>query len=252
METSAMRSRTVWRPGRNEARTRQARAPRRRSRLAGWTWSGSKGVSAVIALLAIRASMAWQGKMPGRWRSLMGDRDLAENAALASDACKSSGAALRKPPLDGAPRLPLMPELFQGVRRGRRSERLGHRDQIGARRHGAQPLWRDLRGALPDAELRLRQRRGRRRAVRRRAGVHLPALRQPDVADVRRPPGADGGSRRLPRNRLGHGGGARGADWPAAGRGPPGGRARALRVVPLDYLRMAAEVRRGDDLRRRH
>src|ERR1700709_1641223 len=77
MATSAMRSRTVWRPGRNEARTRHARAPRRRSRLAGWTWSFSKGVSAVIAPLAIRASMAWQGRMPGREKSLMGGEALA-------------------------------------------------------------------------------------------------------------------------------------------------------------------------------
>ena len=44
MATSAMRSATRRpRPGRNEARTRQARSPSRRSRLAGCTWSAANG-----------------------------------------------------------------------------------------------------------------------------------------------------------------------------------------------------------------
>ncbi len=65
MATSAIRSATRRpRPGRNEALTRQARAPSRRSRLAGCTWSASNGRAAVTAPLATRASIDWQGKMP--------------------------------------------------------------------------------------------------------------------------------------------------------------------------------------------
>ena len=66
MVTSEMRSATFLpAPGRKEARTLQARAPSRRSRLAGCTWSPAKGVAAVIASAPIKASIAWQGRMPG-------------------------------------------------------------------------------------------------------------------------------------------------------------------------------------------
>src|SRR5450432_4101948 len=104
MATIARRSRTVCPPGRNEARTRQARAPSLRSRLAGCTWSASNGVSAVIAAWAISASMAWQGRMPGRGVSLMGGEALAQTAEVArgGGGCASAKAgqslALRAEP----------------------------------------------------------------------------------------------------------------------------------------------------------
>ena len=58
-------TRAVLERAMQEARTRHAWSDRRRSRLAGWTWSGSKGVWEAIAPLAISSSMDWQGRMPG-------------------------------------------------------------------------------------------------------------------------------------------------------------------------------------------
>src|SRR5687768_960732 len=83
MATSRMRSRTLPCRGRNEARTRHARPARRRSRLAGCTWSSSNGVADVIAPPAIRASMDWQGRMPGTLKSLMGGEHLPQNGVVA-------------------------------------------------------------------------------------------------------------------------------------------------------------------------
>ena len=65
MATSAIRLATVRpRRGKKEARTRQQRTPRRRSRLAGWTWLASKGLCEVMAPWAISSSMDWQGRIP--------------------------------------------------------------------------------------------------------------------------------------------------------------------------------------------
>ena len=50
---------------------------------------------------------------------------------------------------------------------------------------------------------------------------------------------------------LGHGGGAPGADRPAARRRPRGGRQGAVRLLPLDPQQLGAAVRRRDHLRRR-
>ena len=69
------------------ALTRQQRAPRRRSRLAGCTWSWSKGDEALMAPPAIRASMDWQGKMPWESLSVIVGLALRPSAASASGGC---------------------------------------------------------------------------------------------------------------------------------------------------------------------
>src|SRR5271154_605024 len=72
MATSGSRSLTLrLKPGRKEARTRQQRSPRRRSRLAGWIWLSAKGWSAAIDPSAIKVSIAWQGRMPEFLSSLI-------------------------------------------------------------------------------------------------------------------------------------------------------------------------------------
>ena len=58
MATSTIRSATVRpRPGRKEARTRQANGPSRKSSDAGCTWMSENGVAAVTASEAINASI---------------------------------------------------------------------------------------------------------------------------------------------------------------------------------------------------
>src|SRR5262245_56742723 len=64
--SSASRSSTfAFFPGRKLARTRQATPPRRKSRLAGWIWSGWIGSSATISFDArTRYSISCDGRMP--------------------------------------------------------------------------------------------------------------------------------------------------------------------------------------------
>ena len=56
-------------PGRKLARTRQAFAPSRRSRLAGWIWSGSSGRVATSAPAWNSAAISWSGRMPACFMS---------------------------------------------------------------------------------------------------------------------------------------------------------------------------------------
>src|SRR5262249_25853293 len=60
-----MRSATVvCGPGRKLARTRYATAPRRRSRLAGWIWSGASSWLHEIAPLRAKAAIMRSGRIP--------------------------------------------------------------------------------------------------------------------------------------------------------------------------------------------
>src|SRR5271165_3188343 len=72
----------VPRPGRKLARTRKASAPRRRSRLAGWSWPGSTGAAAATAPDFMSARMRWRasrpaGRLPGSF-SLLIERSLTD------------------------------------------------------------------------------------------------------------------------------------------------------------------------------
>ena len=79
----------------------------------------------------------------------------------------------------------------------RASSGLEPRDAARARRHHALRLRRDLRGAVPHPELRLRQRRAGRGALQERGRrLHLQPLRQPHRRHVRGAHAAAGGRAR--------------------------------------------------------
>ena len=83
--------------------------------------------------------------------------------------------------------------------RPRPRQKLPPRNPARACRHAAFAVRRDLRGAVPDPGLRLRQRRQAERGSRRRARLPVLALRQSHRHDVR---GAHGAARRR-RGRAG-------------------------------------------------
>ena len=108
----------------------------------------------------------------------------------------------------------------------------------------ANPSWRNRRGAVSDVRLRLRQRgTGRGDLRRQRRALSVFPLRQPHADHAGRAAVPDRGSRGLPHHRNRHGGGQCGAAVASEGRRPGGGLARTVRVVPLDRLHPAAEVR---------
>ena len=129
-----------------------------------------------------------------------------------------------------------------------RSAHAAPRHPSGARRRDAFAVRGDLGGAVPHPGLSLRHDGGGGGALqRRRAGLHLFALRQSDGRDVRAAHGAVRGRRGGARHRQRHGGGHRGADGPAQGRRPCRRVAGAVRLVSLCRRGAAAAFRRRLD-----
>ena len=141
--------------------------------------------------------------------------------------------------------------MAEAIRRIAR-QALPPRHRARAWRHDALAVRRDLRGALPDAGLRLSRRRGGRGALQGRgSGLRLFALRQSDRRHVR---GAHVPARRRggePRGGERHGGGDRLAALRSEGRRPRRLLARALRLLRLRDREFPAAPRHLLDARRR-
>ena len=235
MATSAMRSATVA-PGRgrNDARTRQARAPKPQIEAGRLDLVGGERPS----------RRRWRRRRSGpRWSGRAGCRGAGSCVATVAD-----GAAAGKPTQriaqNGRPRLSCARFLRLKPAHDRRPERLGGRHPPGPRRPGALAVWRDGRGPLSDAELRLRHRRERRRALRRREpGFIYSRYGNPDGARCSRtgwrcskaPRPAAPPRRAWPRFIWRSSACLRAGDHVVAGQGP-------VRLLPLDPQQLAARA----------
>ena len=121
---------------------------------------------------------------------------------------------------------------------------LSSRNPAGAFRHPALAVRRDVRGAVPDPGLRLRQRRAVRGALQGR-GSRLPlfALLQPDRRDVRAAHDRARRRRGRARDRDRHGRGDDRDPGAAEGRRPCGGGEGDVRLLPLRGRGSAAALR---------